>query len=64
MAAIKQARDTLNSRRGPRQRTVSRYYQSSPGGKFDDLKPGVLSLEARKAIGIGVCDVISSDRVA
>ncbi|CAM6129694.1 unnamed protein product [Calypogeia fissa] len=54
--AIRNARDILLNKRGSRPRTPSRYYQCSPGGKFDDIKPGVLSIEARKAIGIGELD--------
>ena len=38
---------------GPR--TASRYYQLSPGGKFEDLKPGVIGGETRQLLGIGVC---------
>jgi zinc finger CCHC domain-containing protein 8 len=37
-----------------RGQNTSRYYQHSPGGKFDDLKPGILGSEVRKLLGIGV----------
>ncbi|KAK8520104.1 hypothetical protein V6N12_004066 [Hibiscus sabdariffa] len=34
-------------------RNAIRYYQSSQGGKYDDLKPGVLGAETRELLGLG-----------
>nr|GEV17392.1 putative ribonuclease H-like domain-containing protein [Tanacetum cinerariifolium] len=39
---------------GPR--VLTRYYQITPGGKFDGLKPGSLDPETRKLLGIGEFD--------
>ncbi|PWA69996.1 PSP, proline-rich [Artemisia annua] len=39
---------------GPR--VLTRYYQNTPGGKFDGLKPGSLDPETRKLLGIGEFD--------
>eukprot|EP00249_Psilotum_nudum_P020226 c27610_g1_i2 orf=283-2313(+) len=57
-AAINNARKILSQKRGVSSgpRATSRYYQSSPGGKFDDLKPGVLGSETRQSLGIGALD--------
>ena len=35
-------------------RSAIRYYQNSHGGKYDDLKPGVLGAETRQLLGLGV----------
>lgn len=35
-------------------RNATRYYQNSQGGKYDDLKPGVLGAETRQLLGLGV----------
>lgn len=55
-AAVNSARKQYLSKRnqntGPRVQT--RYYQESPAGKFDGLKPGALSAETRKLLGLGV----------
>lgn len=37
-------------------RNPTRYYQSTPGGKYDGLKPGVLDVETRKLLGLGELD--------
>ncbi|XP_022715289.1 uncharacterized protein LOC111274701 isoform X2 [Durio zibethinus] len=37
-------------------RSAIRYYQNSQGGKYDELKPGVLSAETRQLIGLGEFD--------
>ncbi|KAE8710338.1 putative Gamete-expressed 3 [Hibiscus syriacus] len=37
-------------------RNAIRYYQSSQGGKYDDLKPGVLGAETRELLGLGEFD--------
>eukprot|EP00250_Pteridium_aquilinum_P011320 c1998_g1_i1 orf=251-2491(+) len=57
-AAINNARKLLAEKRGSANgsRSASRYYQSSPGGKFDDLKPGFLGSETRQLLGIGELD--------
>lgn len=55
-AAVNSARKQHNSKRnlpaGPRLPT--RYYQNSPGGKFDGLRAGALGAETRQCLGIGV----------
>ncbi|MCO5594536.1 hypothetical protein L7F22_048568 [Adiantum nelumboides] len=57
-AAISNARKLLAEKRGSANgpRSASRYYQTSPGGKFDDLKPGVLGTGTRQFLGIGERD--------
>lgn len=35
-------------------RNPTRYYQSTPRGKYDGLKPGALDPETRKILGLGV----------
>ncbi|KAH7422712.1 hypothetical protein KP509_12G021600 [Ceratopteris richardii] len=57
-AAINNARRLYAEKHGSSNasRTASRYYQSSPGGKFDDLKPGILGNETRQLLGIGQRD--------
>ncbi|CAN6455721.1 unnamed protein product [Victoria cruziana] len=56
--AVNNARKKHNSKRktplGPRLPT--RYYQNSPGGKFEGIKPGVLGSETRQCLGIGEFD--------
>ncbi|XWS46421.1 hypothetical protein CRYUN_Cryun14cG0064700 [Craigia yunnanensis] len=37
-------------------RSAIRYYQNSHGGKYDDLKPGVLGAETRQLLGLGEFD--------
>ncbi|KAK8545486.1 hypothetical protein V6N13_066765 [Hibiscus sabdariffa] len=37
-------------------RNAIRYYQSSQGGKYDDLKAGVLGAETRELLGLGEFD--------
>ncbi len=55
--AIGFARRTHALRKGLQSvpRSASRYYQTTPGGKFEKLKPGVLGTETRQLLGIGVC---------
>ncbi|XP_057528621.1 uncharacterized protein LOC130807432 [Amaranthus tricolor] len=53
-SARKQFLDKKNQNTGPR--TQTRYYQESPGGKFDGLKPGSLSDETKKLLGLGELD--------
>lgn len=37
-------------------RNPTRYYQSTPRGKYDGLKPGALDAETRKLLGLGALD--------
>ncbi|KAG9139278.1 hypothetical protein Leryth_011279 [Lithospermum erythrorhizon] len=37
-------------------RNPTRYYQSSPRGKFDGLRPGLLNSETRQLLGLGELD--------
>ncbi|PIA39526.1 hypothetical protein AQUCO_02600170v1 [Aquilegia coerulea] len=57
-AAVDNARKQHNSKRnqtaGPR--NPPRYYQDSPGGKYDGIKPGVLGSETRQLLGLGELD--------
>ncbi|KAF5183745.1 Zinc finger cchc domain-containing protein [Thalictrum thalictroides] len=57
-AAVDSARKQHNSKRnqtaGPR--NPLRYYQDSPGGKYDGIKPGVLGSETRQLLGLGELD--------
>lgn len=54
--AVNNARKELKSKRNQSagSRNPTRYYQSSPGGKYDGLRPGVLDVETRKLLGLGV----------
>ncbi|GLJ12046.1 hypothetical protein SUGI_0182780 [Cryptomeria japonica] len=56
--AITNARNEHKSKRaqasGPR--CPQRYYQNSPGGKFEGIKPGMLGSETRQSLGIGELD--------
>jgi hypothetical protein len=56
--AISFARRTHALRKGLQSvpRSASRYYQTTPGGKFEKLKPGVLGTETRQLLGIGEND--------
>ncbi|KAG6558022.1 hypothetical protein Mapa_000201 [Marchantia paleacea] len=53
--AINKSRKTHSGKKGGfiRGRAPTRYYQSSPGGKYDDIKPGALGNETRQSLGIG-----------
>ncbi|KAH6832170.1 hypothetical protein C2S53_007448 [Perilla frutescens var. hirtella] len=57
-AAVNNARKQHKSKRNqhPNSRNSTRYYQSSRGGKYDGLTPGVLDGETRKALGLGELD--------
>ncbi|CAM8997933.1 unnamed protein product [Rhodiola kirilowii] len=57
-AAVKNARKQHKSKRNqnPNSRTPTRYYQSTPSGKYDGLRPGVLEAETRKLLGLGELD--------
>ncbi|RVW45548.1 Zinc finger CCHC domain-containing protein 8 [Vitis vinifera] len=52
--ARKQHQSKRNQPVGPR--IATRYYQNSPGGKYDGLKPGVLGPETRKILNLGEFD--------
>ncbi|XP_058088818.1 uncharacterized protein LOC131235597 isoform X2 [Magnolia sinica] len=56
--AVNNARKQHNSKRNPTSgpRLPTRYYQNSPGGKFEGLRPGVLGAETRQCLGIGELD--------
>ncbi|KAH9625068.1 hypothetical protein KSS87_010558 [Heliosperma pusillum] len=57
-AAVNSARKDFQSKRNQNSnpRLLTRYYQDSPGGKFDGLIPGALSAETRKLLGLGALD--------
>ncbi|KAK4416292.1 protein GAMETE EXPRESSED 3 [Sesamum alatum] len=56
--AVNNARKQHKSRRNQHvnSRNSARYYQSSRGGKYDGLTPGVLDAETRKLLGLGELD--------
>ncbi|KAL8471922.1 hypothetical protein ACS0TY_029235 [Phlomoides rotata] len=57
-AAVNNARKELRSKRNQQAnaRNSTRYYQSSRGGKYDGLTPGVLDVETRRLLGLGELD--------
>ncbi|PSR99952.1 Zinc finger CCHC domain-containing protein [Actinidia chinensis var. chinensis] len=57
-AAVNNARKQHKSRRNQNasSRNPTRYYQDSPGGKYDGLRPGVLDAETRQLLGLGELD--------
>lgn len=54
--ARKQHKST--SKQNPGSRKPTRYYQNSPAGKYDGLRPGDLNAETRKLLGLGVMYLI------
>ncbi|XP_024022306.1 uncharacterized protein LOC21392487 isoform X1 [Morus notabilis] len=56
--AVNNARKQLKSKRNqnPSSRNPTRYYQNSPAGKYDGLKPGTLDPETRKLLGLRELD--------
>jgi len=54
--AVNNARKEHKSKRNQNasSRNPTRYYQTSPGGKYDGLKPGALEAETRQLLGLGV----------
>ncbi|XP_077253714.1 uncharacterized protein LOC143892742 isoform X2 [Tasmannia lanceolata] len=56
--AVNNARKQHNSKRNPATgpRCPTRYYQISPGGKYEGLRAGVLGAETRQCLGIGELD--------
>uniref|UniRef100_A0A7N0UHX3 CCHC-type domain-containing protein n=1 Tax=Kalanchoe fedtschenkoi TaxID=63787 RepID=A0A7N0UHX3_KALFE len=57
-AAVKNARKQHKTKRNqnPNSRNPTRYYQNTPSGKYDGLRPGVLEAETRKLLGLGELD--------
>ncbi|XP_047959582.1 zinc finger CCHC domain-containing protein 8 [Salvia hispanica] len=57
-AAVNSARKQQKVKRNqhPNSRNSTRYYQTSRGGKYDGLTPGVLNGETKKALGLGDLD--------
>ncbi|XP_060190164.1 uncharacterized protein LOC132619238 isoform X1 [Lycium barbarum] len=57
-AAVNNARKQHKSRRNQSasSRNPTRYYQDSPRGKYDGLRPGALDPETRKLLGLGELD--------
>ncbi|MCD7446650.1 hypothetical protein HAX54_013325 [Datura stramonium] len=57
-AAVNNARKHHKSRRNQSasSRNPTRYYQDSPRGKYDGLRPGALDSETRKLLGLGELD--------
>uniref|UniRef100_F6GVR1 CCHC-type domain-containing protein n=1 Tax=Vitis vinifera TaxID=29760 RepID=F6GVR1_VITVI len=56
--AVNNARKQHKSRRNqnPGSRNPTRYYQNSPGGRYDGLRPGALGVETRELLGLGELD--------
>lgn len=56
--AVNNARKQHNSKRNQKagSRKPTRYYQDTPGGKYDGLRPGVLDADTRKLLGLGELD--------
>ena len=54
--AVNNARKQHKSKRNQNSasRNPARYYQDSPTGKYDGLRPGALDAETRKLLGLGV----------
>lgn len=59
-AAVNNSRKQLKVKRNQTagSRNLTRYYQDSPGGKYEGLRPGVLDAETRRLLGLGVCYVL------
>ncbi|RAL40791.1 unnamed protein product [Cuscuta campestris] len=56
--AVNNARKLHKAKRnhGAASRNPTRYYQNSPKGKYDGLRPGVLDCETRRLLGLGELD--------
>ncbi|XP_050381259.1 uncharacterized protein LOC126798357 [Argentina anserina] len=56
--AVNNARKQLKIKKNqaPNSRNSTRYYQNSPAGKYDGLRPGALDAETRKLLGLGELD--------
>ncbi|XP_022012798.1 uncharacterized protein LOC110912416 isoform X2 [Helianthus annuus] len=57
-AAVNNARKQHKAKRNQNavSRNLTRYYQDTPAGKFDGLRPGVLDAETRKLLGLKELD--------
>ncbi|CAO2826997.1 unnamed protein product [Amaranthus hypochondriacus] len=57
-AAVNNSRKQLKSKRNQTtgMRNATRYYQDSPGGKYEGLRPGILDAETRRLLGLGEFD--------
>lgn len=55
-AAVNVARKQHKSKKNQNStsRNPTRYYQDSPAGKYDGLRPGALDAETRQLLGLGV----------
>lgn len=58
--AVNNARKHHKSRRNQNasSRNPTRYYQNTPRGKYDGLRPGVLDAETRQLLGLGVRELL------
>lgn len=56
--AVNNARKQHKSKRNQNasSRNPTRYYQDTPGGKYDGLRPGALNSETRQLLGLGELD--------
>ncbi|GER35723.1 prolinerich spliceosome-associated family protein / zinc knuckle family protein [Striga asiatica] len=54
--ARREHRSRRNQNSSSRNLSRTRYYQSSRGGKYDGLTPGVLDAETRRVLGLGELD--------
>ncbi|CAA0832740.1 Proline-rich spliceosome-associated (PSP) family protein / zinc knuckle (CCHC-type) family protein [Striga hermonthica] len=54
--ARREHRSRRNQNSSSRNSSRTRYYQSSRGGKYDGLTPGVLDAETRRVLGLGELD--------
>ncbi|KAL9239014.1 hypothetical protein vseg_013373 [Gypsophila vaccaria] len=56
--AVNNSRKQLKSKRNQTagMRNPSRYYQDTPGGKYEGLRPGSLDAETRRLLGLGESD--------
>ncbi|XP_021736343.1 uncharacterized protein LOC110702899 [Chenopodium quinoa] len=57
-AAVNNSRKQLKSKRNQTAgtRNPTRYYQDTPGGKYEGLRPGALDAETRRLLGLGEFD--------
>ncbi|KAK9714094.1 hypothetical protein RND81_06G071600 [Saponaria officinalis] len=56
--AVNNSRKQLKSKRNQTagMRNPTRYYQDTPGGKYEGLRPGTLDAETRRLLGLGEAD--------
>lgn len=64
-AAVNIARKQHKSKRNQNaaSRNPARYYQNSPAGKYDGLRPGALDAETRQLLGLGVRQLLFKNAV-